>query len=151
MRPCLDPVPMNVDDSHPSSTHSPASAIIPSAAAEDGNQDDDGSDTEMSDLEAEIEQNFSSASPGSSASNDANEHGSFEAMDIDSEDDVKSPHVNKATRRVSTKEYYDPELFGLRRSVCRFLAPPLWWTFFTLETDPSRGVQERNLIDLCLM
>ena len=151
MRPCLDPAPMNFDDRHPSSTLSPASATILSAAAEDENQDDDGSDSEMSDLEAEIEKNLSSASPGSSASNGANEHGSFEAMDIDSEDDIKSLHMNKTPRRVSTREYYDPELFGLRRSVCRFLAPPSWWTLHTLETDPSRGVQERNLIDLCLM
>jgi len=121
---------MNFDDSHPSLTHSPASATIPFAVAQDEDPDDDGSDSEMSDLEAEIEQNLSSASPGSIASNGANEHGSFEAMDIDSEDDVESPHVNKTSRRVSTKEYYDPELFGLRRSVSRSLNQRCCWADF---------------------
>lgn len=112
---------MNLDDNHPSLTLSNGPAAMLFTAAQDENQDDDLSDSDLSQFEAEIEQNLSSASPGSSAPNGVNEHGSSEAMDVDSEEDIKSTHVNKASRRVSTKEYFDPELFGLRRSVCHLL------------------------------
>lgn len=112
---------MNLNNIHPTSTHSPTSATILSTAAQDDNQDDDLSDSDLSQFQAEIEQNLYTASPDSGAPNGLgmNEHdGSDEAMDVDSDDDSKRRHVNKTPRRTSGKEYYDPELFGLRRSVC---------------------------------
>jgi hypothetical protein len=139
---------MNLNDSHPNSTFPLLSEIRPFTAAQDGNQDDDLSDSDLSQFQAEIEQNLSSASPGRSLPNGTNEHGSDEVMEVDSEDDVKPTHVNKVRRRMSTKEYYDPELFGLRRSVSRC---SLHTCILSSLTDPGRHVREQNQIDLSSM
>ena len=125
MRPVLVVFPMNLDDSHPTST---LSSLVPSIAAQDEMQDDDRSDSEFSQFQAEIEQELFIASPEGSAPNGTNEHASDDAMDVDSEEeDVKPMHVKKTQRRVGTKEYYDPELFGLRRSVSRSLTQHYRW------------------------
>jgi hypothetical protein len=110
-----------MDQRHPSPPLSSFSAIPPAQAAQDDDLDDDVSDSDLSQFEAEIEQNLSSASPETSHVNGTNnddDNVSEDAMEIDSEEDVKPSHNNKARHRASTKEYYDPELFGLRRSVC---------------------------------
>jgi hypothetical protein len=112
---------MNIDDRYPSSTLSPASAITPAHKAQDDDMEDDISDSGLSQFEAEIEENLSSASPDTSARNDTNDHVSDGAMDVDSEDEVKPSH-NKGRKGGSTREYFDPELYGLRRSVC---LPPI--------------------------
>lgn len=110
---------MNFDDNHPASTLFP---LVPSTAAQDEIQDDDLSDSELSHFQAEMEKNMSTALVESSAPDGTNENMSDDAMDVDSEEeDVKLMHVKKAQRRVNTKEYYDPELFGLRRSVSHSL------------------------------
>ena len=118
---------MNLEDSHPTSTLSSTSFLVPSIAVQDEMQDDDISDSELSQFQAEIEKDLSTASPESSARNGTNEHASDNAMDVDSEEDeqVKPMHVKKSQRRVNTKEYYDPELFGLRRSVRRSYVPSI--------------------------
>lgn len=110
-----------MDQRHPSPPLSSFSAITPAQAVHDDDLDDDVSDSDLSQFEAEIEQNLSSASPETSHVNGTNnddDNVSEDAMEIDSEEDVKPSHHNKARHRASTKEYYDPELFGLRRSVC---------------------------------
>ena len=120
--------PMNLDDSHPTSS---LSALVPSTAAQDEVQDDDLSDSVLSQYRAEIEQEMCSASPEGGALHGTNEHASDDAMDVDSEEeDVKPMHVKKTQRRVSAKEYYDPELFGLRRSVSRSLNQRCCWADF---------------------
>ena len=100
------------------STLAPAlSAVQHNAACED-NLDEDMSDSELSEFEAEIEENLSTASPDSSPDNDLNEHISDERMEIeDSDEEAKTMSTNKGRRRAVVREYYDPELFGLRRSV----------------------------------
>jgi hypothetical protein len=108
---------MNVDYIPPSSTLSPASAITPALTAQNGDMEDDLSDSDLSQFEAEIEENLSSASPETSAPNDTNDHASDDAMEVDSEDDVKTSQANKARKGGNTREYFDPELYGLRRSV----------------------------------
>jgi TATA-binding protein-associated factor Taf7 len=112
-----------MDQRRPSSPLSSTSAITPAQTAHDGDIGDDMSDSDLSQFEAEIEQNLSSASPESSPVNGANDDDDNvseddDAMDVDSEEDVKPSYANKGRHRASTKEYYDPELFGLRRSVC---------------------------------
>jgi hypothetical protein len=109
---------MDVDDSHPNSTYSPASIPLPSTAAHDDFQEDDLSDSELIEFQAEIEQTLSSSSPETNPPNQSNEHVSDMIIEGDSEDEAKSEGVSKSRRRVTTKEYFDPELFGLRRSVC---------------------------------
>jgi hypothetical protein len=111
---------MNLDRTHSTSALSPASAPVFSAASQDENQDDDLFDVGMSQFINEIEHDLSSASPAIDRYNGTNDPDPDEMMDIDSEEEVKLPHVNKAPRRVPAKEYFDPELFGLRRSVCAF-------------------------------
>lgn len=108
---------MNIDYPPPSSTLSPASAITPALTAQNDDLEDDLSDSDMNQFEAEIEENLSSASPETSGHNDTNDLASDDAMDVDSEDDAKTSHANKARKGGSSKEYYDPELYGLRRSV----------------------------------
>jgi len=115
--PCLVASAMDVDSRHPSSSLSPASAIVQSDGAQQDSPDDDLSDSDLSQFQAEIEQNLSSASPESSPPNVTTEPVSDEAMQVDSEEDTRPVNANKGRRRVSAKEYYDPELFGLRRSV----------------------------------
>ena len=110
---------MNVDTSHPSFTSSLTSATVPIALAYDNGLDDDLSDSDLSQFKAEIEKNLSSVSPESSTLNDtANDHVYDDAIDVDSEDDVRQLHTGKGRRRGSTKEYLDPDLYLLRRSVC---------------------------------
>lgn len=111
-------IPMNFDDHHPSSTLSSASAITPAHQAQDDDMEDELSDSGFSQFEAEIEENLSSASPDTSAHNDTNDDASDDAMDVDSEEDVKPSHTNKGRKGANTREYFDPELYGLRRSVC---------------------------------
>jgi len=107
---------MSLNDPHANSSLSSIATTVPSSVAQDENQDDDLSDTDLSQFQAEIEQNLSSATPGSR--NGTTEPVSDDAMDVDTdEEQVEQANSNKARRRVSTKEYYDPELFGLRRSV----------------------------------
>jgi hypothetical protein len=110
---------MNVDSAHPSFTASPVSAAPPIAVVDGNGLGDDFSDSDLSQFKAEIEQNLSSVSSASSTLSGANENVSDDAMDVDSEDDVRPSHAGKGRRRGSTKEYYDPELYLLRRSVCR--------------------------------
>jgi len=110
-------IPMNIDDRHSSLPLSSASPITPAHQALDGDMEDDLSDGGLSQFEAEIEENLSSASPDTSARNDTNDHLSDDAMDIDSEEDVKPSHTNKGRKGANTREYFDPELYGLRRSV----------------------------------
>ena len=110
-----------MDQRHPSPPLSSVSTITPAQAAQDDDLSDDLSDSDLSQFEAEIEQNLSSASPETSQVNGTNNEDdniSDDAMEVDSEEDVKPSLSNKARHRTSTKEYYDPELFGLRRSVC---------------------------------
>jgi hypothetical protein len=114
---CLVVSPMDIDSRHPSSSLSPASSIVQSAVAPQDSQDEDLSDTDLSQFQAEIEQNLSSASPESSPLNGTTEPVSDDVMQVDSEEDTKPVNSNKGRRRVNAKEYYDPELFGLRRSV----------------------------------
>lgn len=110
---------MNLDDNHPTSS---LSSLVPSTAAQDDMQEDDLSDSMLSQYGAEIEQQLSTASPERSAPNGTNVQVSDDAMDVDSEEeDVKPMHMKKSQRRVTAKEYYDPELFGLRRSVSHSL------------------------------
>src|ERR1700752_3000897 len=100
---------MDVDESHvqPLSTSFPAMPSI--SPAHNGGIQDDLSDDDLSDLHAEIENNLSSASPESSFSNGVNDQDSDDAMDVDSETEVRPLHVSKGPRRTnSTKEYYDP-------------------------------------------
>ena len=111
---------MDVDDGYPNSTYSPASIPVPSTAAHDGIQDDDLSDSELSQLQAEIERGLSSASPGTSPPTRSHENVSDELIEEDSEGEIKPASASKSRKRVTTKEYLDPELFGLRRSVCLF-------------------------------
>ena len=112
--------------------------------------EDDISDSGLSQFEAEIEENLSSASPDTSARNDTNDHVSDDAMDVDSEDDVKPSH-NKGRKGGSTREYFDPELYGLRRSVC---LPRLGISVFRCQgvdrANPNRVVRELSRKDLCL-
>jgi hypothetical protein len=111
--------PMDIDYRHPSSSLSPASPTVQPAIALQDNQDDDLSDTDLSQFQAEIEQNLSSASPESTPLNGTTEPVSDDVMQVDSEEDTKPMNSNKGRRRATAKEYYDPELFGLRRSVSR--------------------------------
>lgn len=114
---CLVVSPMDIDSRHPSSSLSPASAIVPPAVAHRDSPDDELSDSDLSQFQAEIEQNLSSASPESSPPNGTTDPVFDEVMLVDSDEDMKPVNVNKGRRRTSAKEYYDPELFGLRRSV----------------------------------
>jgi hypothetical protein len=96
--------------SHP---HSPSSLSSPSdtlldSPAHDPVEPPSPSDSDLSDLEAEIEKDLSSASPVNGTKDSSDDD-----MDIDSEDE--KPSKNK--KRNNAKEYYDPELYGLRRSV----------------------------------
>jgi hypothetical protein len=111
---------MDVDDGHPNSTYSPASVPVPSTAAHDDTQEDDLSDSELSQLQAEIERSLSSASPETSLPIRSNENVFDEVIEVDSDEEIKRISESKSRKRVTTKEYYDPELFGLRRSVCLF-------------------------------
>ena len=108
---------MNIDYPPPSSTLSPVSAITPALTAQNDDMEDDLSDSDMSQFEAEIEENLTSASPETSGHNDTNDHASEDAMDVDSEDDAKTSNANKARKGGNSREYFDPELYGLRRSV----------------------------------
>src|SRR5271170_4593772 len=147
--PCLVVSPMEVDSRHPSSSLSSASPIVQSAVALQDNQDEDLSDTDLSQFQAEIEQNLSSASPESSPPNGTTEPVSDDVMQVDSEEDTKPVNLNKGRRRASTKEYFDPELFGLRRSVSHLqvsfqseIVQRLIW---------CRDGREQSRIGLCLM
>jgi|SRR5271168_3228535 len=140
---------MDIDSRHPSSSLSPASPIDQSAVAPQDSQDEDLSDTDLSQFQAEIEQNLTSASPESSPLNGTTEPVSDDVMQVDSEEDSKPVNSNKGRRRVSAKEYYDPELFGLRRSVSHSrvsfqdeIVQRLIW---------CRDGREQNRIGLCLM
>ena len=76
------------------------------------------SDSDLSDFQAEIEKDLSSAMPGSSVHGNGEDAESEDAMDVESDEDNKPVQTNKSSsRRMSTKEYFDPELYGLRRSV----------------------------------
>src|SRR2546423_15152197 len=109
--------PMNIDYPPPSSTLSPVSAITPALTAQNDDMEDDLSDSDMSQFEAEIEENLTSVSPETSGHNDTHDHASEDAMDVDSEDDAKTSNANKARKGGNSREYFDPELYGLRRSV----------------------------------
>jgi len=103
----------------------PAAALVPAAfpLAKVDAFDDDLSDTSLSQLGAEIEQGLSSALPdgrsrfaNGTSSQDVSP--SDDAMIIESDDeDVKQPVSSRSKKRVSGREYFDPELYGLRRSV----------------------------------
>jgi hypothetical protein len=108
---------MNADNHYPSSTLSAASAITPAHKAQNDDMEDDLSDSGLSQFGAEIEENLSTASPDTSARNDTHDHVSDDAMDIDSEEDAK-PSNSKGRKGGNSREYLDPELYGLRRSVC---------------------------------
>jgi len=85
--------------------------------------DDDLSDTSLSQLGVEIEQGLSSALPdglsrlaNGMSTNDVSP--SDDAMIIESDDeDIKQPVSSRSKKRVTEREYFDPELYGLRRSV----------------------------------
>jgi len=117
---------MNLDSGHPGSTLSPAPASMPSMTVHEDDMDDELSDSDLSQFQAEIERNLSSASPETSPQNVTTEHVSDEHMDVDSEEDVKFPGSSKSRKRANMKEYYDPELFGLRRSVSCFYPGEIW-------------------------
>ena len=142
---------MNLDGTHPNSTLSPTSAPVFSGASQDENQDDDLSDAGMSQFIDEIEHDLSTASPGINEPNGTNDNGPDELMDVDSDEEIKSSHVNKPPRRATAKEYFDPELFGLRRSVCVFSPFYFCGGFECSGTDLGRVVHGRSLIDLYLM
>jgi hypothetical protein len=109
--------PMDADDHHPSTTSSPPAIDIASTIPHKVDPVDDLSDSDLSQFQAEIEQNLSSASPESNLpQNGANEHNFTEPMDVDSDEEVRQSHVSRNKRTV-TREYFDPELYGLRRSV----------------------------------
>lgn|SRR5579862_9802740 len=100
------------------STHSESPSSLSTPFAMDANLPEDvsdspssPSDSDLSQFEAEIEKNLSSASPPVNGTKDDSE----DPMDVDSEDEKPI----KTKRRTSTKEYFDPELYGLRRSVYR--------------------------------
>jgi len=110
---------------YPSALSSPSAmpvdspAHIPSASSSQ-------SDSDLSDFQAELEKDLSSAMPGSSVHANGEDAESEDAMDVETDEDNKPVQPNKSTsRRMSTKEYFDPELYGLRRSVdipcCRFV------------------------------
>ena len=109
---------MDPEDSHRSSTLSPVSAILPAHVAYEDDELDDLSDSGLSQFEAEIEQNLSSTSPGGTSGDAAHLHVSNDPIDVDTEE-LKPANANKARKRTHAREYYDPELFGLRRSVSR--------------------------------
>jgi hypothetical protein len=115
---------MDLDGDHPSSAVFLPTADMHTAIAHETNPEHDLSDTDLSQFQAEIEQNLSSASVGNSPPNGTTDHVSEDAMDVESEEEVKPMHVNKAHKRTTTREYYDPELFGLRRSVNRSNSQP---------------------------
>ena len=143
---------MDSDSRHPSSSLSPASANVPSVVAQQDSQDDDLSDTDLSQFQAELEQNLSSASPESSPLNGTGEVVSDDVMQVDSEEETKPVNVNKGRRRVSAKEYYDPELFGLRRSVSRLSSMiRCWMGEIVRRLIWCRDERERSRIDSCLM
>jgi hypothetical protein len=116
------PLSMAFDDRHPSTSASYVSTTMPSVAANDHNQDIDMSDSDLSQFQAQIEHDLSSASPESSHLHGGHNNVSEEPMDVDTDEEVGLAHVNKGRKKTSTKEYYDPELFGLRRSVSH---PPI--------------------------
>ena len=114
---------MDITDSQPRLP--PAAALVPSAPplATVDVFDDDLSDAALTQLEAEIEQGLSSASPDglSRLANGASTKdvsSSDDAMIIESDDeDVKQPVFSRSKKRATEREYFDPELYGLRRSV----------------------------------
>jgi hypothetical protein len=110
---------MNLDSAHPRSVSPLASPTVASALIHDDDLDDDLSDSGLSQFGAEIEKNLSSVSPESSTLNGRNDNGSDDAMDVDSEDGAITSHANKGRRQGNAKEYLDPDLYLLRRSVCR--------------------------------
>jgi hypothetical protein len=107
---------MNLESAHPRSASPLASAAVPSALILDDDLEDDLSDSGLSQFGAEIEKNLSS--PESSTLNGTNDNGSDDAMDVDSEDDAIPSHANKGRRQGNAKQYLDPDLYLLRRSVC---------------------------------
>lgn len=117
---------MDPDGNHASSILSSASEIVPHSAAHERHQDDDLSDSDLSQFQAEIEQNLSSASPGSSPANGAILQASDDAMDVDTED-MKQANMANFRKRTVVREYYDPELYGLRRSVSRICPSQRRW------------------------
>jgi hypothetical protein len=104
----------------------PTSTSIPpsSSPAKVGAFDDDLSDSSLSQLEAEIEQGLASASPDTrrvvtNGTTAMAVSPSDDAMEIDSdEEDVKQHRVSsRSKKRLTEREYFDPDLYGLRRSV----------------------------------
>jgi hypothetical protein len=124
---------MDIDSRHPSSSLSPVSKDVHSTVAQQDTPDDDLSDTDLSQFQAEIEENLTSASPESSPLNGTTEQVSDDVMQIDSEEESKPVNPNKGRRRTTAKEYYDPELFGLRRSVWHLRPSPLMRNVVGLE------------------
>lgn len=142
-----------MDQRHPSPSLSSTSPITPAQPAQDDDLADDVSDSDLSQFEAEIEQNLSSASPETSHINGTNNDDdivSDDTMDVDSEEEEKPSHA-KARHRASTKEYYDPELFGLRRSVWFPFLDIVGYLVCIYETDPSRAGRALSRRDSCLM
>jgi len=139
---------MDITDTHPTSTTYSGPINGTSTIAHTSIDDDYLSDSGLSELGAEIEQNLSSATPDGSEQDDDEEHGYDDVMDVESEEDVKPVQENKSRKRTAAKEYYDPELFGLRRSVRIAFALYTGALFEWDETDSSRAEHEPNQIDL---
>jgi hypothetical protein len=116
---------MDLADSPPRPPPAAAPILPPSPVSKDESLDDGLSDTSLSQLEAEIEQGLSSDSPdsrshGIAVNGTSTKDGSLsdDAMDVDSDDDEGNQAVpSHPKKRVSEREYFDPELYGLRRSV----------------------------------
>lgn len=100
----------------PSSLSSPSEITLDSPAHISA-QPSSPSDSDLSQFEAQIEKDLDSASPINGVKDDSDD-----AMDIESEEDKPV----KGKRRTSVKEYYDPELYGLRRSVSLWLEHGSW-------------------------
>ena len=114
---------MDIDSVHPLSRAGSEPIIGHSAIAHTLLDDDDLSESGLSELGAEIEQNLSSATPEGSGEGDDVEHDSDDAMDIESDEDSRPMQENRPRKRASVREHYDPELYGLRRSVWIRIAP----------------------------
>jgi hypothetical protein len=155
---------MDLADSPPRPPPAAAPILSPSPPAKDERFDDGLSDTSLSQLEAEIEQGLSSDSPdsrshGIAVNGTSTKDGSLsdDAMDVDSDDDDGDRAVpSHPKKRVSGREYFDPELYGLRRSVCSTLPHlcldlVLRWSFVEVEADCARVVLGLNRIGLCFM
>jgi hypothetical protein len=111
---------MDLDETH---VLAPTSMTTPSSHASTPHREDseaDISDSDLSQLEAEIEKNLTYLSQPRHSQSHPPEDMSGEPMDIDAEDEIKQINAAKNKRTVA-REYYDPELYGLRRSVSTFV------------------------------